>query len=107
MSRKYNVIISKKAKKAISDRAQYIALQSGSLIIAERYADAVLDFCESLSIFPGRGENRDNLMPNLRITHYKKTTIIPYKIHEKTRTVRVLDVIHASQDFEKVLNKSG
>jgi len=45
---------------------------------ALRYTEAVVSYCESLRTFPYRGGQREDIRPGLRITHYKKRTVIAF-----------------------------
>ena len=58
---------------------QYIAV-AASPAIAMRYTDAIVSYCESLSIFPHRGTVRDDLRLGLRVTHYKKRAVIAFAV---------------------------
>lgn len=53
----------------------------GSPTVAARYVDAVISHSESLSTFPLRGNRRDDLMPGLRIAHYRHHTIIVFTVN--------------------------
>ena len=86
------------------DRADYIALRSGSPVIAQRYMDGIVAFCKSLSLFPQRSRKRDDLYPNLYTANYRGTDIIAYEIDENTKTVHITDIVHSARDFEKVLS---
>lgn len=55
-------------------------VHAGSAVGAARYVDAIVTYCESLSIFPLRGTRRDDLMPALRITHYRHNTIVAFMV---------------------------
>jgi uncharacterized protein len=46
--------------------------------IAARYTYAVVDFCQSLQTFPMRGTQRDDIRPGIRITNYRKRTVIAF-----------------------------
>jgi len=61
----------------IADLYQYIASEA-SPSIALRYTEAIVSYCESLSIFPQRGMKRDDVRAGLRITHYKKRAVIDF-----------------------------
>jgi len=95
MGFEYQVEFSPEANQAIQDRADYIALRSGSPLEGQRFMDGVYSFCESLSIFPHRGRKRDDLRVGMRITNYKGTTIIPYLIDDDAKIVYILYAIQA------------
>lgn len=64
---------------------------------AQHYVDKVLGQCEALCQFPVRGVLRDDLMPGLRVTHYKRTAIL-FTIVDQS--VLVLDIYHGGQDYD-------
>jgi plasmid stabilization system protein ParE len=100
----YKIIFEAEAEQAIRERAEYIELRSGSTT-SEQFVTGIYAFCESLSVFPNRGKARNDLRENMRITNYKGTSVIPYKVNEKNKTVHILDVIHSAQDYENVLKE--
>jgi len=99
----YKVIFKPEVVQAIIDRADYIAEQSGSGITGEHYMDGIYAFCKSLSSFPNRSINRDDIFPGLRITNYKGTTVITYLVREDAREVHIAGIFHSSQDYESQL----
>lgn len=71
---------------------------AGAPATAMRYIDAIVDFCESLATFPWRGVPRDDLLPGLRMTHYRKRTLIAYQVNG--RIVSILGLYYGGQDYE-------
>ncbi len=65
---------------------------------ALRYTENIVSFCESLDRFPHRGNRRDDLLPGLRITNYRKRTIIAFIV--ESGTVTVAGIWHGGQDYE-------
>ncbi|WP_081868158.1 type II toxin-antitoxin system RelE/ParE family toxin [Caballeronia glathei] len=51
---------------------------AGAPLTAEQYVDSIVGFCVTLQNFPARGVARDDLLPGLRITHFRKRSIIAY-----------------------------
>ncbi|MDR5809197.1 type II toxin-antitoxin system RelE/ParE family toxin [Caballeronia sp. LZ019] len=74
---------------------------AGAPITAERYVDSIVDFCMQLETFAARGVARDDLLPGLRITHFRKHTIIAYAL--KTEVVSIVGVFYGGQDYEAAL----
>ena len=58
-------------------------------------------YCESLCTFPHRGTMRDDIRPGLRITHYKKRTVIAFDV--EADQVAILGVFYGGQDYEALL----
>jgi plasmid stabilization system protein ParE len=54
--------------------------RAASSDIAARYTEGIVSYCESLCMFPYRGNMRDDVRPGLRITHYKKRAVIAFDV---------------------------
>lgn len=54
----YAVVFSPEALKRLDTIEQYIA-DNASPLVAARYVDAIVTFCQSLTTFPERGTRRD------------------------------------------------
>jgi len=80
----------------------YIA-HAGSPRTAARYVDAIVAYCESLATFPQRGLRRDDLLPGLRITHYRHSAVIAFMVEADIETVSIVGVFYGGQDYETVL----
>lgn len=74
---------------------------AASPAIADRYLGGLLDFCDGLTLFPHRGNLRDDIRPGLRITNYRKRTVIAFTVQEAH--VVILGVYHGGQDYEDSL----
>jgi plasmid stabilization system protein ParE len=66
--------------------------------LGERYVDAIVDFCMSLQMFAGRGVAREDLLPRLRITHFRKRATIAYLLDDET--ISIVGVFYGGQDYE-------
>lgn len=87
-------------------QAQLIALYrylaaAASPVVAKHYTQAIVAHCEELQYFPYSGVSREDIRPNLRITHYKKRTVIAFAI--AGNQVSVIGVFYGGQDYEAVL----
>ncbi|TFY96026.1 type II toxin-antitoxin system RelE/ParE family toxin [Pseudomonas nabeulensis] len=94
----YGVAFSPKALAQLDALEDYIS-NAGSPQVAERFIDNLISYCESLSLFPLRGIRRDDLLPGLRITHYRHTTSIAFRVDANTNTVSILGVFYGGQDY--------
>jgi len=74
---------------------------AGAPMVAERYVDSIVDFCMTLETSPARGVARDDLLPGLRITHFRKRAIIAYTL--QTDVVSIVGVFYGGQDYEAAL----
>ncbi len=72
---------------------------AGSSRVAARFIDNIISYCESLALFPLRGICRDDLLAGLRITHYRHTTVIAFRVAPDNDTVSILGVFYGGQDY--------
>ena len=96
----HRVVFSPEALQQLSDLLDYIARRA-SPAIAMAYTDGIVSYCESLSTFPQRGTQRDDVRPGLRITNYKKRAVIAFAV--TTEEVFILGVFYGGQDYETLL----
>jgi toxin ParE1/3/4 len=94
------VVFSPEAEKQLTALYSYIAA-AASPDIAARYTEAIVSYCESLCIFPHRGTMRDDVRPGLRITNYKKRTVIAFDV--EAGQVSIIGVFYGGQDYETIL----
>ncbi|WP_233809555.1 type II toxin-antitoxin system RelE/ParE family toxin [Paraburkholderia sp. HP33-1] len=59
----------------------------------ERYADTIFDYCVKLRTFAACDVARDDLLPELRITHFRKWDIIAYR--PESEVVSIVGVLRA------------
>lgn len=97
----YRVAFSPEAEEQLAALYRYIAA-AASPTIAARYTEAIVSYCESLCTFPLRGTQRADLRPGLRITHYKKRTVIAFAVD--TEQVSIVGVFYGGQDYETILH---
>jgi toxin ParE1/3/4 len=74
---------------------------AGASMAPERYIDLIVDFCMKLETFAARGVARDDLVPGLRITHFRKRAIVAYTL--ETEVASIVGVLYGGQDYEAVL----
>ncbi|MDA0569909.1 type II toxin-antitoxin system RelE/ParE family toxin [Burkholderia gladioli] len=92
----YRVVFSPEAVDQLSELEARIAAR-GAPVTAQRYVDAIVTFCEQLDRFPQRGVPREDLLVGLRLTHYRGSTVVAYRITEEQ--VAVLGIYHGGQDY--------
>lgn len=97
----HHVVFTPEARDQLVAIYQYIAKAASAPEIAARYTEAIVAHCERLSIFPMRGSLRNDIRPGLRLTHYRKRTVIVYSVDE--RQVSIIGVYYGGQDYEAVL----
>ncbi|MCT6427690.1 type II toxin-antitoxin system RelE/ParE family toxin [Escherichia coli] len=75
----YEVIITPEAEQQIINLHGYITEKAGS-VIADNYANALLDYLDGFSTFPHRGNKRDDIRQGMRVTHFRHRTIIAFAV---------------------------
>lgn len=80
----------------------YIAA-ADSPVIATRYTDSIITYCENLQTFPHRGTRRDDIRPGIRITNYKKRAVIAFEVDDERRQVSIIGIYYGGQDYETSL----
>jgi len=98
--KKYAVIFTPEAQEQLAELYHYIA-DAASPEIADRYTNAIITYCEGLHTFPLRGTCRDDIRPGLRITHYKKRTVIAFDVDAELASI--IGVFYGGQDYETEL----
>ena len=99
----HRVVFTAEAEAQIVALYRYIAT-AASPEIAARYTEAIVSYCESLETFPHRGTRRDDVRPGLRITNYKKRTVIAFDVD--VDEVSIIGVFYGGQDYETLLHDS-
>lgn len=99
---KYRVIFTPEAEDQIVALYGHIA-DAASPDIALRYTEAIINYCESLHTFPVRGTVRDDVRSGLRITNYKKRTVIAFEVDIEAGQVSIIGIFHGGQDYETFL----
>lgn len=100
----YSVAFSPEALAQLDALEDYIGTHANPQT-AERFVDALINFCESLVVFPLRGTRREDLLPNLRTTHFRHSTTIAFRVHTPSRTVMILGVFYGGQDYATLLQR--
>jgi toxin ParE1/3/4 len=98
----FSVVFSPEAQERFVALYQYISEQ-GAPINAERYTNAIIDFCGSFATFPMREMKRDDIRQGLRVTNYRGSTIIAFAVDDKNKAVSIVGIYYGGQDFESML----
>lgn len=102
----YTVRFAPAAQDQLDAIEEYIALASGLPATAARFVDGIVEYCESLETFPERGRLRDDLLPGLRVTNYRKSTIVAFRVDTGTQAISIIGVFYGGQHYEAALNES-
>ncbi|KFW99079.1 plasmid stabilization protein [Pectobacterium betavasculorum] len=98
----YQVVFAPEAEEQLAALYGYIA-EVATPNTALSYTESVVDYCESLALFPERGNTRNDLLTGLRVTNYRKRTAIAFMVEEDKKQVTVLGIWHGGQDYESDL----
>ena len=96
----YRVVFAPEAENQLIALYDYIAT-AASPEIAAQYVEAIICYCENMMDFPHRGTIRDDVRSGLRITHYKKRTVIAFYVDSDQ--VSIIAVFYGGQDYETIL----
>jgi plasmid stabilization system protein ParE len=96
----YRVVFTPEAEEQLVALYCYVA-EVASPDIAAQYTEAIISYCEDMRVFPHRGTMRDDVRPGLRITHYKKRTVIAFTV--EIERVSIIGVFYGGRDYETVL----
>lgn len=75
---------------------------AASPLVAQRYTDASVNYCETLETFPLGGTRRDDIRPGLRITNCKGRDVIAFNV--SGTLVAIIGIFYGDQDYETELN---
>ncbi|UUE11242.1 type II toxin-antitoxin system RelE/ParE family toxin [Dickeya zeae] len=98
----YQVVFAPEAEEQLAALYRYIA-EAATPNTALSYTESVVDYCESLSLFPKRGSTRNDLLAGLRVTNYRKRTVIAFMVEDEKKRVTVLGIWHGGQNYERDL----
>lgn len=76
---RYIVEFSLEAASQLEALYDYIAAEAAPLV-AKRYTDAIVEYCEGMQTFPQRGTRRDDVRPGLRVTNYRGSAVIAFAV---------------------------
>ena len=92
----FRVAFTPEAEDQILELYRYIAT-AASPEVAARYVDALVSHCEHLETFPHRGTRRDDILPGLRLTHFRRRTNIAFIVQPDR--VEILGIFHGGRDY--------
>ena len=93
--------VAKRAERDLKSIAYYIATESGSIEIAERQIDAIIERFELLADHPDIGRVRDDLGAGRR-TFPVENYVILYRVRGKD--VLILRVVHSRRDLDTLFH---
>ncbi|MBT3807457.1 MAG: type II toxin-antitoxin system RelE/ParE family toxin, partial [Desulfobacula sp.] len=78
--------------------------QSGFPERAWVYIEKLKLKCQKLETSPERGQQRDDLMKDLRIYPLNKKTVVAFVIDEYQQTVMILNIFHGGRDYKIIMS---
>ncbi len=94
------VIFTPLAERHIDKLHEYITLHS-SEERADGYVSRIVSFCNSLSTFPPRGSQRDDILPGLRVTGFERRINIAFVA--TADVVLIEGIFCGGRDYETAL----
>jgi len=96
----YRVVYSKRAESDLIHLERYIA-DAGSPANAKMYVEAIVAKCERLAAAPYQGTRRDDLLPGLRTTGFRRRVTIAFRIGAET--ILIAGIFYGGRSLEKNL----
>ena len=101
--KKYDVYLMPDAIKDLEGIYGYITDKSGFPERAWSYVEKLQQKCRELETAPLRGQQRDDLMHNLRIVAIDKKAVAAFIVDEEKRAVLVLNIFYGGRDYEALM----
>ena len=101
--KKYDVYLMPDAVKDLEAIYSYIADKSGYPERAWAFVEELRHKCHELEIAPLRGQQRNDLMENLRIIPLEKKAVAAFLVDEETQAVLILNIFYGGRDYEALL----
>ena len=98
----YRVVFSPQAQRQLSWILRYLA-EEGTLATATSFVAAIVDYCESFTIFPNRGARRDDVRPGLRAIGFRRRATIAFMVED--RIISIVGVFYGGQNVEVALRR--
>lgn len=100
---KYDVYLMPDAIKDLEGIYGYITDKSGFPERAWSYVEKLQQKCRELETAPLRGQQRDDLMHNLRIVPIDKKAVAAFIVDEEKKAVLVLNIFYGGRDYEALM----
>ena len=100
----FRVVYAPEAEQALVDLYIYLA-DAASPETALQYVTELVRYCDSFATFPHRGTRRDDVLPGLRISHFRGRTVIAFAVDGEC--VNIAGFFHGGRDYEEILRNSA
>ncbi len=102
----HDVTLTPAAKNDLVGIYEYIANKSQMPEVAWAYMQRLETACHGLKTAPLRGQKRDDLRKNLRITPLDKNAVAAFEVDEKEQTVTVLNIFYGGRDYDAIMSNT-
>jgi len=96
------LLLSRQIKAEVDEIWSYIAVESGSVDIADRVVDAITETFLQISRHPNLGRRRDDLRRGLRSVP-SGSYVVLYRV--EGNNVRIFHVVHGRRDIKAVIRQ--
>lgn len=104
--KKYDVYLMPDAIKDLENIYGYISDKSGFPERAWAYIEKLRKKSHELKTAPLRGQQRKDLMGNLRITPIDKKAVAAFIVDEEKQAVIILNIFYGGRDYETLMSSS-
>ena len=94
------VVFTPRAERQLDEIYAFIADRAGEAT-ADRFVGRIVALCQGLSTFPLRGTPRDDIVPGLRTTGFRRRVLIAFMVTE--REIVIEGVFYGGWDFVSAL----
>jgi plasmid stabilization system protein ParE len=96
----HKVVYDPAARRDLRQLRDFIRQRAGA-VIADRFVDSIIAYCDRFAYFPERGTRRDELRRGLRSVGYRRRATITFRVNRRLRIVTILGVYYAGRDFTR------
>lgn len=101
--KRYDVYLMPDAIKDLENIYGYISEKSGFPERAWAYIEKLHQKCLELETSPLRGQQRNDLMENLRVVPIEKKAVAAFIVDEEKQSVIILNIFYGGRDYEALI----
>ena len=102
--KKYKVYLMPDAITDLEHIYEYISAQSDFPERAWSYIEKLRLKCQKLETAPLRGQQRNDLMKDLKIYPLDKKTVVAFVVDGNQQAVRILNIFYGGRDYEAIMS---
>ena len=100
----YKVYLMPDAIKDLEHIYEYVSTESGFPERAWAFIEKLRLKCQKLETAPLRGQQRNDLMKDLRIYPLNKKTVVAFVVDEEQQAVRIMNIFYGGRDYEAIMS---